>query len=89
MGSRGSRPARAGQPGAAKLLGVVIVRDLTDVECRRAAADVARLKLRNLPVPLDVRLRFNEYVRRKKSGEYERLKDRGGVGGAPPPGEVP
>lgn len=58
---------------ALKLTGGVILRDLTDDQCRRAATDYARYFNRKLPVPVDVRLRAYEYKRRSGDGELESL----------------
>jgi DNA-binding transcriptional regulator YiaG len=53
---------------ALKLTGGVILTDLTADQCRDACAEVDRFRRRGEKVPLQVRLRYNEYMRRMAAG---------------------
>lgn len=56
-------------PEAMKLTGGVILRELTDDECRQVRRDAEFYRRRGTPVPIDVKLRDTEYRRRKRAGE--------------------
>ena len=72
-----------------KLSGGVILRDLTDDQCRQASADYARYLNRDIPIPVDVALGRNEHRRRTRAGQIESLTDRSKWAAASPVGHVP
>jgi transcriptional regulator with XRE-family HTH domain len=57
------------------LTGGVILKEMTDDECRAAKAKVRELQRKGLDIPVDLRLRCNEHDRRWQNGSLQLLAE--------------
>jgi transcriptional regulator with XRE-family HTH domain len=69
-----------GSPEALLLTGGVILREMTDDECRAAKAEEVECRRLGIPVTTQLRLRSNEYTRRQISGILELLPEEERIG---------